>query len=688
MKVLDFGLAKVAPTELPDVDSRAPTQSLAGTAPGVVMGTIHYMSPEQARGQQVDARTDIWSLGVLLYEMAAGRRPFEGTTATDVIVSIVERDPVPLTTYAEGTTLERLVRKALAKDREERYQTAKDLLLDLKSLKREIEVEAAAKHSGPPIRGADLIETQAITAGSDSRIASAGSPPGSTRMRVVILSALVLLVIAGLVFSKFSRPGSAPPSELEIKSLAVLPLKTLNPEAGDSYLGLGMADTIITKISQAGGLTVRPTSAVRKYADQEIDSLEAARQLKADSVLDGTFLHVGDRLRVSVNLLRVQDGSSLWAESFDMSFTDIFAIQDEVSREVVAKLRLKLSPAEQAQLAKRQTMNPRAYDYYTKAMYHFSNRGFGVIQEEAETAVALLEKAVEVDPEFALAHAQLGFAYAWIADFQQGRPDLIARAREELRLAERLDPQLAEVHVARSFVAWSSYENWQVAAAIREGRLAKQLNPSLGNEVLAALYYHVGLEEQAAREFESALERDPTSDTIQGSYSDFYMNSARPDEWLALNQRLSGSGPNLGYYLEKRMLKEAGPLVERASAANPDGLSARVSKGLFLALQSRHREAQAEVPRILDGVTRNKNYHHVTYSVARIYALDGRAGEAVRWLRITAQEGFPSYTLFARDPFLDAIRKDPAFIEFMVEMKGRWEAYRREFGNDPISGAS
>ncbi len=687
VKVLDFGLAKVAPQQLTEVDSRGPTQSFAPTAPGVVMGTVHYMSPEQSRGQDVDARTDIWSLGVLLYEMVAGRRPFEGATATDVIVSIIGRDPVPLVTYAPqiATQLERVVTKALSKDREERYQTARDLLVDLKSLKRELEVEAVAKRS---VTSGDLIETQKIRTGADAISPTPLSLSWLTRKRAVIGSVLVAVVMTGLLFSRFTRPDPAPPLQLEIKSLAVLPLKTLNPEASDGYLGLGMADTIITKISQAGGLTVRPTSAVRKYADQDIDSLEAARQLKVDSVLDGTFLHEGEVLRVSVNLLRVEDGASLWAESFDMGFTDIFTIQDEVSRQVVAKLRLKLSPAEQAQLAKRQTTDPRAYDYYTKAMYHFSNRGFGVVQEEAETAVDLLEKAIELDPDFALAHAQLGFAYAWIADFTQGRPELIVSAKEQLRVAERLDPQLAEVHVARSFVAWSSYENWQVTAAIREGRLAKRLNPTLGNEVLAALYYHVGLEEQAAREFESALERDPTSDAVRGPYADFYLNSARPDEWVALNQRLSGGGPNLRYYLEKRMLKEAAPLIEKESTVYPDSLRTRANRGLFLALQSRHGEAQAEVPRMVEGAPRNKNYHHLTYNVARIYALDGKAEEALKWLRVTAQEGFPSYTLFARDPFLDAIRKDPAFIEFMVEMKSRWEAYRREFGPDPISGAS
>jgi len=464
----------------------------------------------------------------------------------------------------------------------------------------------------------------------------------------------------------------------------VLPLKSLNREAGEDYLGLGIADTIITKVSRVGRLTVRPTSAVRKYADQEVDSLEAARQLQADAVLDGTFLHAGDRLRVSVNLLRVRDGASLWAESFDMRFTDIFAIQDEVSKEVAERLRLRLGPAEQARLSKRHTANPEAYGYYTKAMYHFSKRGFySGPQEETDAAIDLLKKAIELDPNYALAHARLGYAYAWMADFKEAGPGLIASAKEELRLAERLDPQLAEVHVARSFIAWSHYEDWQIEEALSEARLAKQLDPSLSNHVLGAIYYHVGLEEQAAKEFESALEQEPDSETVKLSYTLWLRNVARPDEWLALNQRLFNRGPDVRYYLEKRMLKEAAPLIEEAYAKNPDGPDGPEplrDKALLLALQGKHREAQAAVPRIMERVRRNKSYHHYTYNNARVYALGGKGEEAVRWLRATVKEGFPCYTLFARDPFLDPIRKDPAFIQFMDEMKTRWEGYRREFG--------
>ncbi|HEU4479038.1 MAG TPA: protein kinase, partial [Pyrinomonadaceae bacterium] len=591
-KVLDFGLAKLTETP-PATGSGEPTQELINTTPGMVLGTVSYMSPEQARGLPVDTRSDVWSLGVVLYELVTGRQPFQGATPTDVIISIAEREPAPLTKYASEvpTGLQEIVTKALTKDRDQRYQTAEHLLTDLKSLQRELEIGIeVARYNQPKPGGASMVTTSNRQADTSQFF-----PLRFTRSRILILTAVIaMLVIAGLVSTRVFRQSSTPLPQTEIKSFAVLPLKSLDPNSAPDYLGLGIADTIITKVSQAGGLTVRPTSAVRKYADQEIDSLEAARQLNVDAVLDGTFLHAGDRLRVNVNLLRVRDGASIWAEKFDMRFTDIFTIQDDVSREVAARLQLKLSPTEQTRLAKRHTANPDAYGYYTKAMYYFSDRRFsGEAQDETDTAIELLKKAIELDPNYALAHAQLGYAYAWLADFKEAGPGLIASAKEELSVAERLDPQLPEVHVARCFILWSHFEGWQTEAAIREARYAKQLDPSIANQVLAAIYYHIGLEELSIREYESALEQDPTSDTIKRSYLFLFSQLARPDEWLVLNQKLYDRGADVNYYLEKRMLQEAAPLVEQEILQSPDEPRSRRYKAVLLALQGKHSDAQA-----------------------------------------------------------------------------------------------
>ena len=517
---------------------------------------------------------------------------------------------------------------------------------------------------------------------------AAGKPPpahGHRRPRWLtsragLALALIVLAAAGVgswLLWRNQTKGTPP----AIRSLAVLPFKSQIPEAQDDYLGLGIANEIITKVSQTGVLTVRPTSAVRKYVNQEVDALQAARELNVDAVLDGTYLRVGDQLRITVNLLRVEDGASLWAEKFDEQFTDIFAIQDQVSQQVARRLQLKLNPAEQARLTKRYTSNPEAYSYYAKAMYHFHNIGPRLnTRSEADLAVDLFKKAIELDPNYALAHAQLGYAYTKIAVFQEDNPALIEQAKQELAVAERLDPQLAEVHLARYFIVFSQYEGWQVETAFRELRLAQQLDPNAGHPELGDFYAHIGLEEQLVEEFDLALKLDPNNHDLKNWYVNSYFISARPDEGLAANQRLFNRGPDLRYFLEKRMVKEAEPLAEQEYQKDPSSVWKFVDRVLLLALKGKHQEAQAAIPSILEKERRYRGYHHDTYNIARIYALGGKSEEALKWLRVTVAEGFPCYPLFARDPFLDPIREDPAFVQFMAGMKMRWEGYQREFG--------
>ena len=460
----------------------------------------------------------------------------------------------------------------------------------------------------------------------------------------------------------------------------MLPLKSLNPDAGDEYLGLGIADSIIARISQIDALTVRPTSAVRKYAISEGDSLEAAREQNVDAVLDGTVQRSGDRLRVSVNLLKVSDGSSLWADTFNLSFSDIFAMQDEVSRQIAAQLRLKLSEAEAARIAKRNTSSPEAYNYYTKALYHFYNIGPNLnTRSESDLAIDLFKKAIEYDPNYALAHAQLGYTYTKIAVFQEENPAWIEQARQELAIAERLNPQLAEVHAARYFIAFSQYEGWHIETAVRELRLAQEIDPTVGHSELGDLSFHIGLEQQGFDEYEIALKIDPNSDMIKSGFVSMLFQAARPDEALELNERLFDRGPDIRYYLEKRMMKESEPLIEQEFQKDYSDL-ARSYQILLLALQDKHEEAQAAVPAFLEKLRKNRGYHHFTYNVARVYALGDKSEEALKWLRVTVKEGFPCYPLFERDRYLDPIRNDPEFRKFLDEMKQQWEGYVRNLG--------
>lgn len=679
-KVLDFGLAKLTERAPASNDSAWPTLGKVETNPGVVMGTVQYMSPEQARGLSIDERTDIWSLGCVLYETLAGRAPFDDKTVTDILVAIVAKEPPPLNNLASEqipADLDRIIAKTLRKNPDERYQTSKELLVDLQRLRQKLEIESHLERSAPPeLNGAATRANVAV------RLTTKRTHQLqhflSARRTLLYAAVLTLVILGGIAYVWRWRQTSVVP-QAEIKSLAVLPLRSLNNK-GDSYMGLGIADAVIRRISQTGELTVRPTSAVSKYINEEVNSLEVARQLNVDAVFEGTMQREGDRLRVSVNLLRTTNGESLWADSFDKRSTDIFTIQDEVAQQVAARLRLHLNPTQQMRLAKRSTSNPAAYEYYVKGMYSLDQRGWSIEDKpQMEATIALFKQAISADPQYALAHAQLAYAYAWMAIFIELDPIWVGYAREEMRQAEALDSQLAETHVARHLILWSAYEGYQTEAAIRELLLAQQLNPGIGHLELGVIYWHNGLEDQAARELQRALEIDPTSEKVKEELYNSTSLSGKIDEALAVQQRFFNRGPGLKYYLEKNRLNDAQPLLEQALAKDPNNPEVRLRKALFLALKEDFRAAEAEIPLILEHIQKNRGYHHNAYEIARVYALAGKSQEAIKWLRETAETGLPCHPLFERDPYLNRIRQAPEFIQFMSEMKGQVERYKREF---------
>ena len=531
--------------------------------------------------------------------------------------------------------------------------------------------------------GADAAGVSPVAQGTQPPAATATTARVATRLmsrRGVITAVLLALTLGSLAYMWRSRQRSVVP-QAEIKSLAVLPLKSL--DAGDNYLGLGIADAVIRRISQTGELIVRPTSAVRRYLDEDTDAITAARQLNADAVLEGSVQRSDDRLRVSVSLLRTNDGASLWAESFDMRTADIFTIQDRVAQQVASRLRLKLDPAQQAHLNKRSTSNLIAYEYYVRGVYSLDRRGFGdPAKPQMEATIDYFKKAIESDPDYALAHAQLANAYTWMANFIEEQAVWAERAREEINRADALDPQLAETHVARHYLLGSAYEGWQTESAVRELLLAQQLNPNVGHVELGSIYYHLGLEDLGDRAYQRALDIDPTSEHVKYMIQAHIMLVNKYDEWLAAYQKFNSNAAHtpLRYLMGKGRLDEAQKKVDEISVKYPDSPGVKYQQALLAALKGDFRVTEADITFMMSDVSPQAfNYHHGTYDMACLYALGGKSDEAVKWLRETAAKGFPSYTLFERDPYLNRIRQAPEFIRFMEEMRAQNERYRREF---------
>lgn len=499
------------------------------------------------------------------------------------------------------------------------------------------------------------------------------------RWPVIAAIAVLLMATVGFGVYWFRPDAAAQPSE--IRSLAVLPLKSLDPN--DNALGFGIADAVIRRISQTGEMTVRPASSVRQYLTEDTDAITAAKQLMVDAVLDGTIQRAGDRLRISVNLLKA-DGTSLWTDSFDIQMTDVFAVQDTISQQVASRLRVHLNTAQQARLLKRSTSNPIAYEYYTRGVYSYDQRGFG---KEAKpqniVTIELFKKAIETDPKYALAHAKLGEAYTWQCAFidSDEQEKWCGLAKEEIRQAGLLDSQLAETHLAAVWLLFSGYGGYQIETAAKEVLRAQEIDPGIGHGDLGDIYTHLGLEDLFKREFERALEIDPTSEYTKRGFMISSVLLNRWNDYLEIKQKYFPNELILPeYYLAKGDIAKAAPLIEKRVDHLLFDLYKTDGKALLLALQGNKQASEDLIPVILKRIDRRRpDYHHITYEFAQIYAINGNVPDAVRWLRETAETGNPSYEMFARDPFLDKIRQSPEFIEFMAELKLEYDKYRSEF---------
>ncbi len=398
VKVLDFGLAKLTHERSPtETDSLAPTQHFFKTEIGMVLGTAQYMSPEQARGFEVDARTDIWSLGCVLYEMISGQQPFRAATTMDVMSGILSREPDSLLHYMpEGPReFDRIVSRALRKDRDERYQTIKDLLIDLKDLKREVETH-------------------------QQRVAtSIASVPISTEM-------------------------SAVPE----KSIAVLYFESMNPGDESDYFCAGITEDIITDLSKLKELKVVSRTDVLPFRAQQVNSRQVGDALRVNYILEGSVRTAGNRIRINTQLINVRDGYHLWAERFDRLLEDIFDLQNEVSQKIVDALKISLTESERELLTQKPTDDLRAYDFYMRGRELLYLKGRG----NTESAIEMFQNAVTIDPNFASSYAGLAEAYSSMYEWYDGNSTWLSKAIETNQKALALEPTSLEAQFGIAMV--------------------------------------------------------------------------------------------------------------------------------------------------------------------------------------------------------------------------------------------
>ena len=639
--VLDFGLARGA--TFGDSDS-----ALTVTAAGIITGTPTAMSPEQARGEPLDARSDVFSFGTLLHTMLSGREPFARPTSADTIAAILTVDPPPLT--GASAEISRIVDKCLAKDRDLRYGSMREVLVDLERVRR--------------------------GASNDTPRPAAAAPAPARRPRPNLPIALAALVAIGVAAVLLTRGGSHAPTN--VRSLAVLPFRSLATDGQQNFLGLGMADAVISRASQDSGLVVRPTSAVRRYVTADVDAARAGGELKVDAVLEGTWQQEGDRLRVTANLLRVADGVSLWSDRFEAESKGVFEIEDQISEQLVTKLRGRL--ANEAPHSHGGTRNPEAYAAYTKGLFYLSERGFDKAHRgNSDNAIRLFQDAVALDPGYARAHAQLADAYAWSAIFIDLDSTFVSRAEHELAEAERLDPDLGLVHVVRGLLYFSSFKGWRIDDAIREFREAERLGEGGEQGEIGSLYMHLGLDAGWRKRMQRAIAEDPTNLRLKHEFINEAYFLDLPEEGRKLQKELLGQGPDLRYWFAVREVERAATGIETSAHDAPDDPYAQIDLAILEAARKHAARSDALIRRFEPRLARDRAYHHMTFECAQAYALGGDARRAVHWLEVTVDWGFPCYPVFQRDWCLDPIRKSPEFTAFMERLRPEWERYRAEF---------
>ncbi len=479
VKIIDFGLAKAANHGML-------------TKTGSTLGTYPYMSPEQAQGEKADHRTDIWSVGIVIFEMITGLRPFKSEYESALIYSILNEDPPHVTSLRTGVPmeLERIVNKCLEKNPADRYQRLEDLIVDLKRAEREL--------SG----GTKTV----LTPSSSPKAIPAQTEPVQNRTKTLMFSVIGLLaLITAIYFFTSEKPAV---SQQIARSIAVLPLENLSPDPEDAYFTAGIHEDIIIQLSQIADLQVIARSSVLAYAAGQRNIQNISNELGVQSVLEGSVRRAANQVRVTVTLTDILTNSTLWANTFDRDLTDIFAIQSEIAFEIARALEARLTTSEEEQMALQPTENSRAYELYLRARDHFNQPG--AQEYNLRLAESFLVRAVEHDPNFANAHALLSRIYTSLYWFNLERTDeTLNRGLRSAEIALELQPNLAESHVAMGYYHYQGFRNYNTALQYFHTALGFQPNNADIISSIGFVERRLGNFEESIAMVDRALSLDP-----------------------------------------------------------------------------------------------------------------------------------------------------------------------------------
>ncbi len=664
LKILDFGLAKQVFSS-DQVDGDAPTASMLST-PGNVVGTMPYMSPEQVQGEPLDASSDIFSLGVILYEMLAGKHPFKDKSAAVTMSRIILGEPIPTEQFQAQVSpeLQALLNKMLSKDKAARYQNAEDFLADLRQLLSAtgstnfLSVETASAKQW------DSSEVRAEETSGDRIFGFA------RRHKWVLLPAIALaLVLLGFGISRL-----LPNRHLD--SLAILPFSYVssdpklmaNPDR--EYLSDGLTESIISNLSQLANLRVVSRSTVFRYKGRDLDGLAIGRELNVRAVLVGQIRQDGNELRITVELMDVKENRSIWVYTYLRKTADVQTVQKEIARNVSEKLRLELTRADQTQLAKTYTESGEAYEAYLKGRYHWNKR----TDEGFKQATNFFQEAIVKDPNYALAYTGLADCYTLRSDYGFLAPkEGYALAKGAVTLALKYDESLAEAHT--SLASIKAVTDWDWQGAENEYRRAIELNPkyATAHHWYAAQLLLQGRLDEALQEIKRAQQLDPLSLGINKDFAVILLYARDYDKAMEQCRKTLEIEPHFGtmstyiaqIYELKQKYPEATAELEKAHAANPEDSEISYALGQAYALIGKKEEA-LKISNELNQPAKQNVF--LPKEAAYLYALLGEKERAVAILQKAAEDHYLPVAEVKMDPRFAELRKDQRIVELLQKI--------------------